>query len=54
MKRFFETKLFLALQDASQKGIDVDAKVLRDSYDKFVKSVFQCRTTFTDKGEVNQ
>jgi hypothetical protein len=49
MKRFISTKLFLALQEASQKGIDMDAKVLRNSYDEFVESVFQGRTAFTDK-----
>lgn len=49
MKRFISTKLFLALQDASQNGIDMDIKVLRNSYDKFVIAVFQGRTAFTDK-----
>jgi hypothetical protein len=49
MKRFISTKLFLALQEASQKGIDVDAKVLQNGYDEFVNSVFQGRTAFTDK-----
>jgi hypothetical protein len=49
MKQFISTKLFLALQDASQKGIDKDAKVLQNGYDEFVNSVFQGRTAFTDK-----
>jgi hypothetical protein len=49
MKRFIETKLFLALQEASQRGIDKDAKVLQNCYDGFVKSVFRGRTAFTDK-----
>jgi hypothetical protein len=49
MKRFISTKLFLALQEASQRGIDTDAKVLQNGYDKFVKSVFQGRTAFADK-----
>jgi hypothetical protein len=49
MKRFVQTKLFLTLQDASQKGIDKNAKVLQHDYDKFVESVFQGRAAFTDK-----
>jgi hypothetical protein len=49
MKRFIPTKLFLALQDASQKGIDRDAKVLKNGYDEFVESVFRSRTAFSDK-----
>jgi hypothetical protein len=49
MKRFISTKLFLTLQEASQKGIDRDAKVLQNGYGKFVKSVFQGKTAFTDK-----
>jgi hypothetical protein len=49
MKYLISTKLFLALQDALQKGIDRDAKVLKNGYDKFVESVFQSRTAFTDK-----
>jgi hypothetical protein len=49
MKRFISTKLFLALQESSQKGIDTDAKVLQNGYDKFVESVFKGRTAFTDK-----
>jgi hypothetical protein len=49
MKRFISTKLFLALQEASQNGIDKDAKVLQNGYDEFVESVFQGRTAFTDK-----
>ena len=49
MKRFISTKLFLALQEASQKDIDTDAKVLQNGYDEFVKSVFQGKTIYTDK-----
>jgi hypothetical protein len=49
MKRFISTKLFLALQDASQKGIDKNTKVLQNGYDEFVNSVFQGRTAFIDK-----
>jgi hypothetical protein len=40
MKQFLETKLFLTLQDASQKGIDTDAKTLENSYDEFVMRLF--------------
>jgi hypothetical protein len=49
MNRFISTKLFLALQDASQKGIGKDAKVLKNDYDEFVEFVFRGRTAFTDK-----
>jgi hypothetical protein len=49
MNRFISTKLFLTLQEASQKGIDKDAKVLQNGYDKFVESVFQDKTAFCDK-----
>jgi hypothetical protein len=40
MKQFISTKLFFSLQEASQKGIDMDAKMLQDEYDKFAKLVF--------------
>jgi hypothetical protein len=49
MKKFISTEFFLALQEASQKGIDKDAKVLQNGYDEFVESVFRGRTAFTDK-----
>jgi hypothetical protein len=49
MNRFISTRLFLALRDASQNGIDVDAKVLQNGYDEFVESVFQGKTAFRDK-----
>jgi hypothetical protein len=49
MNRFISTKLFLALQEASQKGIDMDAKVLQNGYDEFVESVFHGKTAFCDK-----
>jgi hypothetical protein len=49
MNKFISTKLFLALQEASQKGIDMDAVVLQNGYDDFVESVFQGRTAFTGK-----
>ncbi|MDR0682751.1 MAG: transcriptional regulator, partial [Dysgonamonadaceae bacterium] len=34
------TKLFLALQEASQKNIEIDVQVLENSYDKFVNRLF--------------
>jgi hypothetical protein len=49
MKKFISTKFFLALQEASQKGIDKNAGVLKNGYDEFVESVFRGRTAFTDK-----
>jgi hypothetical protein len=49
MKRFISTKLFLALQEASQRGIDKDARVLQRDYDGFVKSIFQGRAAFRSK-----
>jgi hypothetical protein len=36
MKKIISTRFLLSLQDASQKGIDKDAKVLEDEYDEFV------------------
>lgn len=44
-------KFFLLLQKASQKGIDMDAKVLQNGYDEFVLSVFQDKVAFIDKDE---
>jgi hypothetical protein len=49
MKRFISTKFFLLLKEASQKGINKDAKVLQYDYDKFVESVFQGRAAFRSK-----
>jgi hypothetical protein len=49
MNEFISTKLFLTLRDASQKGIDRDAKVLKNGYDEFVVSVFQGKTAFCNK-----
>jgi hypothetical protein len=49
MNEFISTKLFLTLRDASQKGIDRDAKILQNDYDEFVMFVFQGKTAFTDK-----
>ncbi|MDR0699078.1 MAG: hypothetical protein LBG28_07685 [Tannerella sp.] len=41
MKRFISTKLFLALQEASQKNIEIDVQVLENSYDEFVNRLFK-------------
>ena len=49
MKHFISTKFFLALQKASQTGIDVDTKVLKTGYDEFVKFVFLEDVTVTDR-----
>ncbi|MDR0412211.1 MAG: hypothetical protein LBH61_00200 [Dysgonamonadaceae bacterium] len=49
MKKFISTKLFLALQEASQKGIDIDARVLENSYDKFVRLLFSENAASTNK-----
>ncbi|MDR1221253.1 MAG: hypothetical protein LBL07_00015 [Tannerella sp.] len=49
LQRYCSTRFFCLLQDASQKGINMDAKVLQNGYDEFVVSVFQGKTAFTDK-----
>ncbi|MDR1370881.1 MAG: hypothetical protein LBJ72_12290 [Dysgonamonadaceae bacterium] len=41
MKRFIATKFIRSLQNASQKGIDIDAQILQDDYDGFVVLLFQ-------------
>jgi hypothetical protein len=40
MKQFISTKLFRTLRGASQKGIDIDAHVLENSYDAFASALF--------------
>ena len=40
MKRFISMKLFHALQEASQKSIDLDARILENKYDEFAMLVF--------------
>jgi hypothetical protein len=40
MKRFLSMKLFLALQEASQMGADIDAQVQENGYEEFVIPVF--------------
>jgi len=49
MKQIISSKFFLTLQDASQTGIDVDAKILKAEYDDFVKFVFSEDITITDR-----
>lgn len=49
MKRFISTKFFLTLQEASQKGIDMDTQVLDNAYDEFVILLFSEGTASTDR-----
>ena len=49
MKKFISTKLFLALQEASQTGIDGDANILKSSYDEFAILIFSDGVAFADK-----
>jgi hypothetical protein len=49
MKRFISTEFFLSLKEASQKGIDVDAKVLEDSSDEFVMLLLHNPALLQDK-----
>jgi hypothetical protein len=49
MKQFISTKFFLSLQESSQKGIDVDTKVLANEYDKFVLLLFSESAASTDR-----
>jgi hypothetical protein len=46
---YCSARFFRLLQEASQKGINMDAKVLQNGYDEFVMSVFQDKTAFCDK-----
>jgi hypothetical protein len=48
MKRFIKTKLFLALQEASEKGFDPSSQVLQNRYDEFVTLLFSGSTAFPD------
>jgi hypothetical protein len=48
MKRFISTKLFLVLQEASQKGVDVGVQALENGYDEFVIHVFHESAASTD------
>jgi hypothetical protein len=49
MKHFLGTKFFLALQEASQKGIDIEAQVLENEYDEFVLFIFHENAVAPDK-----
>jgi hypothetical protein len=40
MKRFVSTELFRTLREASQKGIDLSADVLKNRYDEFATLLF--------------
>ena len=46
MKQFINTKLFLAMQDVSQKGTNIDIGVLKSLYDDFVAIVFSEFSSF--------
>jgi hypothetical protein len=45
MKQFISTKLFLALQEASQNDTDIEVHVLESSYDEFVNLLFKDYTS---------
>jgi hypothetical protein len=49
MNKFILTKLFLSLKEASQKGIDVDVKVLEKSHNKFVMLLYSESAAATDR-----
>jgi hypothetical protein len=49
MKKFISTKLFLSLEEVSQKGIDADVKVLENGYDKFSMLLFSEDAACRDK-----
>jgi hypothetical protein len=49
MKKFISTKFFLALQEASQKGADIDVQVLENGYDEFVRFLFSGNAASTDR-----
>lgn len=49
MKQFINTKLFLAMQDVSQKGTNIDLPVLKNLYDDFVASLFSEYSSFQSR-----
>jgi hypothetical protein len=49
MKRFISTKLIALLREASQKGVDREAKTLQSAYDKFASFVFSENDAAIDK-----
>jgi hypothetical protein len=40
-KKSISTKFYFLLQEASQKGTDIDIQVLQSKYDEFVMLVYQ-------------
>jgi len=40
MEQFISTKFFFLLKNASQKGIDIDIQVLKNSYNDFAVFLF--------------
>jgi hypothetical protein len=49
MKQFIETKFFFSLQEASQKGIDINAQALENGYGEFVMLLFSEYATAADR-----
>jgi hypothetical protein len=54
MKKFISTKLFLTLQEASQKGVNVDAQVLENGYNDFACLLFTETSAAKDKAAFYQ
>jgi hypothetical protein len=52
-KQFISTKLFFALQEASQKNIDIKVQVLENNYDKFAGTLFSATTLSQNKVEIH-
>ncbi|GHT36643.1 hypothetical protein AGMMS49574_28720 [Bacteroidia bacterium] len=48
-KKFISPKFYFLLQEASQKGIDIDAQVLQNQYDEFAMLVYQEDAAVIDK-----
>ena len=53
MKRFTLTEFFLALQEASQNGIENNTGKLKDEYDKFASLVFSESMNDADKSAIH-
>jgi hypothetical protein len=49
MERFISAKFFRLLREASQKGIDTDAQVLKKEFAGFAQSVFSEGAAATDR-----
>ena len=54
MKQLVSTKLVRSLQTASQTGANIDAQVLENDYDDFVKIVFAENADTIDKSAFRQ